>query len=86
MSKRVCIALDCMGGDHGASTVVPGAAIARERHPETTFLMYGDEAVVRPLVEAEPRLKGGVEIRHTEIAVAMDDKPSQAVRMPTLRR
>jgi len=29
MSKRVCISLDAMGGDHGPSTVVPGAAIAR---------------------------------------------------------
>ena len=80
MSKRVCIALDCMGGDHGPTTVVPGAAIARERHPEISFLMFGDEAVLRPLVEAEPRLKGGVEIRHTDLTVTMDEKPSQAVR------
>ncbi|MCJ2008424.1 phosphate acyltransferase PlsX [Methylobacterium sp. J-092] len=80
MSQRVCISLDAMGGDYGPSTVVPGAALARERHPETTFLIFGDEAVVAPLVAAEPRLKGGVEIRHTTYAVAMDDKPSQAVR------
>ena len=80
MSQRVCISLDAMGGDHGPTTVVPGAAIARERHPEMTFLMFGDEAILRPLVEAEPRLKGAVEIRHTTIAIAMDDKPSQAVR------
>ena len=80
MSDSVCISLDAMGGDHGPSTVVPGAAIARERHPGTTFLMFGDEAMVRPLVEAEPRLKDAVEIRHTTVAVAMDDKPSQAVR------
>ncbi|MEN3209095.1 phosphate acyltransferase PlsX [Methylorubrum populi] len=80
MSNRVCISLDAMGGDHGPTTVVPGAAIARERHPELHFILFGDEAVVRPLVEAEPRLKGAVEIRHTTVAVAMDDKPSQAVR------
>ena len=80
MSQRVCISLDAMGGDHGPSTVVPGAALARQRHPEMTFLMFGDEAVIAPLVAAEPRLAGAVEIRHTTIAVAMDDKPSQAVR------
>ncbi|GJD94281.1 phosphate acyltransferase PlsX [Methylobacterium iners] len=80
MSQRVCISLDAMGGDHGPSTVVPGAGIARERHPEMTFLMFGDEAVLAPLVAAEPRLKGAVEIRHTTVAITMDDKPSQAVR------
>ncbi|MFE1602261.1 phosphate acyltransferase PlsX [Methylobacterium sp. ID0610] len=80
MSQRVRISLDAMGGDHGPSTVVPGAAIAREHHPETTFLMFGDEAIIGPMVEAEPRLKGAVEIRHTSVAVSMDDKPSQAVR------
>ncbi|AWN38423.1 phosphate acyltransferase PlsX [Methylobacterium radiodurans] len=80
MSERVCISLDAMGGDHGPSTVVPGAAIALERHPGTRFIMFGDEAVVGPLIEAEPRLKGAVELRHTTYAIAMDDKPSQAVR------
>lgn len=80
MSKRVCISLDAMGGDHGPTTVVPGAAIARERHPEMTFLMFGDEAVLAPLVASEPRLKGAVEIRHSTVSIAMDEKPSQAVR------
>ncbi|WP_430913168.1 phosphate acyltransferase PlsX [Methylobacterium sp. sgz302541] len=80
MSQSVRISLDAMGGDHGPSTVVPGAAIARERHPETSFLLFGDEAVLGPLVEAEPRLKGAVEIRHTAVSIAMDEKPSQAVR------
>jgi phosphate acyltransferase len=80
MSQRVRISLDAMGGDHGPSTVIPGAAIARERHPETTFLFFGDEAVLRPLVAAEARLKDGVEIRHSPVTVRMDDKPAQAVR------
>ncbi len=80
MSQRVCISLDAMGGDHGPTTVVPGAAIARERHPEMTFLMFGDEAILAPLVAAEPRLRGAVEIRHTTVAISMDEKPSQAVR------
>ncbi|GJE15872.1 phosphate acyltransferase PlsX [Methylobacterium marchantiae] len=80
MPQRVCISLDAMGGDHGPTTVVPGAAIARERHPEMTFLMFGDEAILGPLVAAEPRLTGAVEIRHTTVSISMDEKPSQAVR------
>src|SRR3712207_979573 len=80
MTKPVRISLDAMGGDHGPSVVVPGAALALERHPGLAFLMFGDEKVVRPLLDATPVLKGAVELRHTDVAVRMDDKPSQAVR------
>src|SRR5918911_3553674 len=80
MTKPVRISLDAMGGDHGPSVVVPGAALALERHPGLTFLMFGDEKVVRPLLDATPALKNAVELRHTDVAVRMDDRPSQAVR------
>ncbi|HEY7384007.1 MAG TPA: phosphate acyltransferase PlsX [Beijerinckiaceae bacterium] len=80
MPQPVRISLDAMGGDHGPSVVVPGAALALERHPNLRFLMYGNERLIAPLLDREPRLKGAVEIRHTEVAVSMDDKPSQAVR------
>ncbi|HVL71939.1 MAG TPA: phosphate acyltransferase PlsX [Beijerinckiaceae bacterium] len=80
MPKEVRISLDAMGGDHGPSVVVPGAALALERHPDLRFLLFGDEAALRPLVEAHPRLKDAAEIRHTDVAVSMSDKPSQALR------
>jgi glycerol-3-phosphate acyltransferase PlsX len=80
MAKIVRISLDAMGGDHGPSVVVPGAALALERHPQQRFLMFGDEKALKPLVEAHERLKNAVEIRHTDFVVRMDEKPSQAVR------
>ena len=80
MPKSVRISLDAMGGDHGATVVVPGAALALERHPGLRFLMFGDEAVINPLLAAHPALKGAVEVRHTDVAIAMDEKPSQAIR------
>ena len=46
MPKPVRLSLDAMGGDHGASVVVPGAALALERHPDIRFLMFGNEAVI----------------------------------------
>ena len=33
MTRKVRIALDAMGGDHGPRVVIPGAALALERHP-----------------------------------------------------
>ena len=80
MPQKMIIALDAMGGDAGPEVVIPGAALAAERHPEIGFLLYGDAERIRPLVEKHFRLQARSEIRHAEISVAMDDKPSQALR------
>lgn len=80
MTSNVRIALDAMGGDHGPATVIPGAAITLERHPEIRFLMFGDEAQCRPLLDAYPKLATVTDLRHTDVAIAMDEKPSQALR------
>jgi glycerol-3-phosphate acyltransferase PlsX len=80
MSKPVRISLDAMGGDHGPSVVIPGAALALERHPDIRFLIFGDERLINPLLDKHPSLRGATEIRHTDVAVRMEDKPSQALR------
>jgi glycerol-3-phosphate acyltransferase PlsX len=80
MSRVVRIALDAMGGDHGASVVIPGAGLALERRPDIRFVMVGDRAVLEPLLAAQPALKEASEVRHTAVAVRMDAKPSQALR------
>lgn len=80
MTNKVRIALDAMGGDHGPAVVVAGAAIALALHPESQFLFFGNSTLITPLVEARPALKAASRIVHTEIAVRMEDKPSQALR------
>ena len=80
MGAPVTIALDAMGGDHGPSVVVPAAAIALIRHPEARFLLVGDRARIAPELDAHPALAGKVELIHTDVAVSMDAKPSQALR------
>ncbi len=80
MASHVTISLDAMGGDHGPSVVVPGAAIALERRPDTRFVMYGDERLVVPLLAQHEALKAVTTFHHTDISVKMDDKPSQALR------
>ena len=80
MPDKVRIALDAMGGDHGPAVVVAGAELALQRNPATEFLFYGDAAQVAPLVDARPELKAVSQLVHTEVAVRMDAKPSQALR------
>jgi glycerol-3-phosphate acyltransferase PlsX len=79
-TTHVTISLDAMGGDHGPSVVIPGAAIALERRPDTRFVIYGDEKLVLPLLDQHPRLKAVTTFHHTDVSVKMDDKPSQALR------
>jgi glycerol-3-phosphate acyltransferase PlsX len=80
MPSNVRIALDAMGGDHGPTVVVPGAALSLERHPDTEFLLFGDQAIIGPLLDAHPKLKAKSKLTHTTVAIAMSDKPSQALR------
>jgi len=80
MTRKVRISLDAMGGDHGPSVVIPGAAIALEHHPQAHFIVHGQEALCLPLLDAHPRLKAVTTFVHADVAVRMDDKPSQALR------
>jgi glycerol-3-phosphate acyltransferase PlsX len=80
MGAPVTIALDAMGGDHGPSVVVPAAATALIRHPDMRFLLVGDSALIEPELASHEALAKKAAVIHTDVAVAMDAKPSQALR------
>ena len=80
MPAKIRIAVDAMGGDHGPAVTVPGAAVTLARHPDTEFIMFGDEALIKPLLDRQPKLKAATRVVHTSVAIRMDDKPSQALR------
>jgi phosphate acyltransferase len=80
MTDKVRISLDAMGGDHGASVLLPGADVSLTRHPDIEYLLYGNRAEVEPVLDRLPRLKAKSKLIHTEVAIRMDDKPSQALR------
>jgi len=69
-----------MGGDHGPSVVIPALMTVAIRRPDIRFVIYGREDVVRPELAKFPKLAEISEFVHCEIAVRMDDKPSQALR------
>lgn len=80
MGAEPTIALDAMGGDEAPDMVVDGAALSLERCPDVRFLLYGDAARLRPLVDAKPALARCCDIRHTDDVVGSGDKPSIALR------
>ncbi|TAJ37414.1 MAG: phosphate acyltransferase PlsX [Reyranella sp.] len=69
-----------MGGDQAPEVVVNGADIARERYPGASFLLFGDPARLKPLVDRRKGLAQALEIVPAEDAVSPDDKPSFALR------
>ena len=74
------IAVDAMGAD-GAPRVEVEGVVAAVRESEIRVVLVGDEARVRPELEAlgaagDPR----IELRHAPDVITMDDAPSMAVR------
>src|SRR5271168_3542163 len=80
MPDKVRIALDAMGGDRGPAVTIAGAELALIRHPGSEFVLFGNSALIAPLLDARPELKSASRLFHTDVAVRMDDKPSQALR------
>ncbi|HEY8015745.1 MAG TPA: phosphate acyltransferase PlsX, partial [Dongiaceae bacterium] len=79
-AASLSIALDAMGGDRAPDMVVKGANIARQRFPNVSFLFFGDERRIAPLLDRYGALRKASEIRHTDRVIAADDKPSTALR------
>lgn len=69
-----------MGGDNAPRMVLRGANIARKRYPDAEFMLFGDEAKLRPPMRRLPFLRKACSIYHTDEVIADDTKPSQALR------
>ncbi len=80
MTQGYVISIDAMGGDFGPEVVIPGVDITLSRHPNMRVILFGDEARIRAVAKEHPRVLRRGEIRHTEVAIGMEDKPSQALR------
>jgi glycerol-3-phosphate acyltransferase PlsX len=78
--QAVIIALDAMGGEHAPDMVIKGANVARVRHPDLRFILFGDQDRLRKVLDRFPKLGDISEIRHCETAIADDEKPSIALR------
>lgn len=80
MADVLTLALDAMGGDRGPEEMLSGAELALKRGLAAKFLIFGDAAQLEPLAASRPALQAASELRHASATVAMDEKPSQALR------
>jgi glycerol-3-phosphate acyltransferase PlsX len=81
MSRKVTIALDAMGGDHGPKVVVPAALATLERDDSVNLVLVGLPEV---LAQAERQAKGGygprLRFHAASEVVTMDELPAEALR------
>ena len=80
MARELIVSIDAMGGDAGPGIVITALQRVAQRHPDTLFLLAGDETVLNGLLAKHPRLKDRVSVRHAPDRVAMEDKPSHVLR------
>lgn len=80
MSDSIRISVDAMGGDKGPRVVFHGARLALRERRNIKFIFHGREDELRPLLDDYPELKSVSRIVHSANVIAMDDKPSNALR------
>lgn len=80
MSQPVRIAVDAMGGDVGPAVTLAGADLSLERHPGVRYLLFGQQPLLESVLASYPRLAAAAQIIHADVAIRMDEKPSQALR------
>ncbi len=74
-----CIAIDCMGGDHGPSVTVPAALAFLNGQPQSRLVLVGDEPSLRAQLGNHP-FGDRVRIVHATEVVGMDEPPALALR------
>lgn len=77
---RVTLSIDAMGGDRGPAAIVAGISRSASKNDCVNFIIHGDAAALKKLIQKHKRLEGRVEIRDAQGIVSMDEKPSQAMR------
>jgi glycerol-3-phosphate acyltransferase PlsX len=81
MRMEVKVAIDCMGGDHGAHVTVPAAlAVARDDRDASFILVGLQDTIARELQRHGAAPDTRMSIRHASQVVEMNEAPAAAMR------
>jgi glycerol-3-phosphate acyltransferase PlsX len=77
----ITLAVDCMGGDHGPSVVLPAVFEFLRHDTDCAAILVGREEVLRPQAErATAEFGARLSIRHASEMVGMDEAVASALR------
>ncbi len=74
------LSLDAMGGDSAPHIVIEGAVKVLAEGARFTFLVFGDERKVSPLISNYPQYHHAFKVIHTDEAITNDMKVVAAIR------
>ncbi|HYE26851.1 MAG TPA: phosphate acyltransferase PlsX [Allosphingosinicella sp.] len=74
------IAIDAMGGDIGPEVMLAGAARAFRRRQDLSFILFGEEQLLRAELDKHEALRPVCHVVHATDVITAEDKPSQAIR------
>ena len=77
----VTVAIDCMGGDHGAHVTVPAALRYLAEDPDSAVVLVGRQAAIEAeLARHHAAPPSRLRVQHAAEVVEMDDPPATALR------
>jgi glycerol-3-phosphate acyltransferase PlsX len=76
--RRVRVAVDAMGSDHGPGEVVEGALLYARDHGTQDVILVGDAELTRSI--AGPNVTSNVSFVHASQVIGMDESPALALR------
>jgi glycerol-3-phosphate acyltransferase PlsX len=79
--KRVTIAVDAMGGDHGPRVTVPAALAALRHDPDLSIVLVGLADAIEARRKGRKHWPERLATRHASEVVGMDESPALALRM-----
>lgn len=78
---QVTVAVDCMGGDHGAHVTVPAVLAYLARDPHSSFVLVGrSEQIDAELERCRASTSERLRVQHAAEVVEMDEQPASALR------
>ena len=81
MDRRITIAIDAMGGDHGPAVIVPAVVGVLRSEPVLHAVLVGRREILEPLVSSVAAKFGDrLALHDATQMVAMDERPQDALR------
>jgi glycerol-3-phosphate acyltransferase PlsX len=82
LSDPLVISIDAMGGDYGPPVILPSLTrvVQRLGSSPVRFLLHGDQGRIEQGLRHVADVAALCEIRHTDLVIAMDEKPAVALR------